>query len=401
LEKTIKELNKLCYIILLGSLISLQATCQERTTLEEKKRESLERIKLGKELLEKTREKRENSTFQVRLLNSEIKNRQDLINEYQKEIVDLERDISINESFIEENKNDLNALKSQYARIIRNYYKYIDKEEALMYILSSEDINQGYERIKYIKYLTGYRKSIFRQIEEQTDSLIKLNEYNQLLIMEKENAQSEIENESEQLYKSRRQKNRTIEELKQKESELISEIRTYEATRDRIEKEIRRLIEEERRRAEKLDLTTTLTPEERLISEEFYKNIGGLPWPTVQGVVTGEYGEHPHPVIPGIKVRSNGIDISTVQEMDVRAIFKGEVTVVSAILGANYTVIIKHGNYRSVYQNLVNVTVKPGDNVETKEVIGKVGVNVENESTLHFELWNGMDVVNPKNWLSK
>jgi septal ring factor EnvC (AmiA/AmiB activator) len=189
--------------------------------------------------------------------------------------------------------------------------------------------------------------------------------------------------------------------LKGKENQLLKEIRERENTQRKIENEIRRIILAEASKAKSANKVFELTPEEKLISENFLNNKGGLPWPTLQGIITGNFGEHAHPVIKGIKIRSNGIDINTVVNTDVRSVFKGEVTVVSAILGANYTVIIKHGDYRSVYQNIINVKVKPGDRVETKEIIGKVGANSNDESKLHFELWEGMSVINPEIWLSK
>ncbi len=161
------------------------------------------------------------------------------------------------------------------------------------------------------------------------------------------------------------------------------------------------MIEAEARKALEANRINSLTPEEKIIDGEFGNNKGGLPWPTEQGIITGEYGERAHPVLKGIKIRSNGIDLSTVKGAQVRAVFKGEVTKVIAILGANYTVIIKHGNYRTVYQNLVDVKVKLGDMVETMEYIGRLGLDDGEISKLHFELWNKMDAVNPETWLSK
>lgn len=374
---------------------------QKRSELEERKKRNLEKIKVTRQMLEKTKEKREYSLYQVNLLDRRIRERNELISNYKEEIVLLNQQQENIKEIVSRNEETLSNLKNQYAEIIRNSYRNIDDEYALMYILSSEDINQSYERIRYIKYLNNYRNNLYDDIRQKTDSLQLLQKRLDSLTNQRELALETIESENKNLYKDRRQKSRTISELRGKEEELIAEIKEREETQNRIENEIRRIIEEEARRAREENRVYALTPEEKIISDDFNKNKGGLPWPTLQGVVTGQYGEHPHPVIPGIKIRSNGIDLSTVENTEVRAIFKGEVTVVSAILGANYTVIIKHGNYRSVYQNLVNVSVKKGDKVETKEIIGTVGTNMDNETKLHFELWNGMDVVNPETWLSK
>ncbi len=381
--------------------LTLNLFSQNRSELEERKNRNLERIKVTRQMLEKTKEKREYSVYQVNLLDRRIKERSELINNYKEEIVLLNRQQENIQNIVGKNEKTLKNLKSQYAEIIRNSYRNIDDEYALMYILSSEDINQSYERIRYIKYINNYRNNLYNDIRQKTDSLQLLEKGLDSLKNERELALRTIESENKNLYKDRRQKSRTISELRGKEKELVAEIKEREETQNKIENEIRRIIEEEARRAREENRVYALTPEEQIISDDFNKNKGGLPWPTLQGIVTGQYGEHPHPVIPGIKIRSNGIDLSTVENTDVRAVFKGEVTVVSAILGANYTVIIKHGNYRSVYQNLVNVRVKKGDIVEKKEIIGTVGTNMDNETKLHFELWNGMDVVNPEAWLSK
>ena len=374
---------------------------QNKTELEEQRQKNLERLKLSRQLLERTRERKSNSVYEVNLLTRRIKERSSLIKNFESEIEMINSQLENIQERVNRNQQTLEILKRQYADIIHNSYRNIEDEYALMYILSSQDINQTYERIRYIKYLNDYRKNLFKEIEQKTDSLTTLQISLDSLKNEKVLALKTIERENINLYKDKRQKTKSIQQLKGKEDKLIAEIREREETQKKIENEIRRIIEEEARRARESNKVYALTPEEKIISDDFTKNRGGLPWPTIQGVVTGQYGEHPHPVIPGINVRSNGIDLSTVENTEVRAVFKGEVTVVSAILGANYTVILKHGNYRSVYQNLIKVKVKSGDMVNTKEIIGTVGTNMDNETKLHFELWNGMDVVDPERWLSK
>ena len=374
---------------------------QKKDDLENQKRTNLEQLKLSRELLESTRQERKSSLYQLNLLNRQIDVRNNLINTYQNEISLIQRDLQEIEETIRVNEGELTRLKDIYAKIIRNSYRNIEQDYFWMYVLSSEDINQGYERIRYIKYLNDYRRTVFDDITAKNDSLIILSKKLDLIQKDKVTALQRIEEENSQLYKDKRSKNEVVGKLKGRESELLKEIRERESTQRKIENEIRRIIEEESRKAKSANKIYELTPAEKIISEDFTKNKGGLPWPTLQGVITGYFGEHDHPVIRGIKVRSNGIDVTTVPNTEVRSVFKGEVTVVSAILGANYTVIIKHGNYRSVYQNVVNVKVKPGELIETKEKIGNVGTNSNNESKLHFELWSGMTVINPEIWLSK
>ncbi len=383
--------------------ILFQTKCfsQTRSELETRRKTNLKEIEVTRKILEKTREKRSYSLYQVNLLEKQIEKREELILLYEQEIAWISNQWEKAREKARENEQMLKKLREQYARIIRNSYKNIDDEYALMYILSSEDFNQSYERIRYIKYLNDYRKNLFDDIQDKTDSLYILQYSLDSLRFEKTQSIKSLQTEKDNLYKDRRLKNKTVNSLRIQEKELLAEIKEREKTQRNIENEIRRIIEEEARKAREANEIYALTPEEKLISDDFSKNKGGLPWPALQGIVTGKYGEHSHPVIPGIKIRSNGIDLSTVENTEVRAVFKGEVTVVSAILGANYTVIIKHGDYRTVYQNLVDVQVKRGDKVETKQIIGVVGTNMDKETKLHFELWKGMDVVDPEIWLSK
>jgi septal ring factor EnvC (AmiA/AmiB activator) len=374
---------------------------QNKKDLEQRKASNLEMLKLSRQLLESTRQKKKNSAYQVSLISKKIEYRNNLLNTYEDEVDFLESESKRLSGLIDQNQIVLEELRDQYAEIIRKTYRNLDEDFVMMYLLSSEDINQGYERIKYIKYINSYRQNLYSEISLRNDSLNELSREFDETRLELQQTMINLKRENDNLYKDRREKAQAIDLLKGRESEIINEIKEREEAQRKIEAEIRRIIEEEARRARAENRIYELTPEEKIISDDFFTNKGGLPWPTIQGIVTGKYGEHNHPVIPGIKVQSNGIDISTVPGTEVRSVFKGEVTVVSAILGANYTVIIKHGNYRTVYQNLINVRVKAGDAIETKEVIGTVGTNVDNETKLHFELWNQMNVIDPELWLSK
>lgn len=198
----------------------------------------------------------------------------------------------------------------------------------------------------------------------------------------------------------RNQKEIGIKELKAHESKLIKEIRDKQNIQKRLEREINLLIENEILKSKEAKLSV-LTPAERIISRDFARNIGGLPWPVNRGIITGQYGEHEHPVLKGIKIKSNGIDINTIEGEKALCIFDGEVTKIVAIMGANYTVIVKHGDFRTVYQNLINVSVKTGDSVKRGDSLGVIYTDSDNSTRLHFQIWQDKNNVNPVNWLSK
>jgi murein DD-endopeptidase MepM/ murein hydrolase activator NlpD len=145
-----------------------------------------------------------------------------------------------------------------------------------------------------------------------------------------------------------------------------------------------------------------LTPEQELVGNDFRRNKGKLPWPVEKGIVTTGFGDNEVPGLRGSSVSNNGIDINSESGTVVRAIFDGEVTKVFGILGANYTVLVRHGEFLSVYLNLVNVRVKTGDKVQTKQILGEAFTDDrEGIATMHFELWQEREILNPEEWLSK
>jgi septal ring factor EnvC (AmiA/AmiB activator) len=193
-----------------------------------------------------------------------------------------------------------------------------------------------------------------------------------------------------------------VDDLTRQEARLKREIEEKERIARELEARIREIIEEEARKLNSNNIYSALTPEQELVGNDFRRNKGNLPWPVDRGIVTVGYGDHEVPGLRGSSVKNNGVDISSAPGTQVRAIFEGEVTKVFAILGANYTVLIRHGEFLSVYQNLVNVRVKTGDKVLTKEVLGEAFLDEGNNlSTIHFEVWRERNILNPEEWLSK
>ena len=145
-----------------------------------------------------------------------------------------------------------------------------------------------------------------------------------------------------------------------------------------------------------------LTPEEKIVSDNFGSNVGKLPWPVQRGVIVSRFGKQPHPVISGVEIDNKGIDISTTTGSDARAVFDGEVRKVFSIPGTQNAVIIRHGEYLSVYTHIDKVYVSVGDKVKAKQAIGKIYTDdAENKTVLHLEIWKGSATLNPANWLAK
>jgi septal ring factor EnvC (AmiA/AmiB activator) len=375
--------------------------CQTSKDMDRKKQDNIQQLNYSKTLLEKTAQSKNLTLNQLNLIQNNIELRSAIIDNISEELVFLKSDISTNNAEIRKIEGKITAIKKDYANLIIGASRNLDNEYAMMYIFSSQDINQAYQRIKYLKYLAKYRMELAIKFTNEEENLKLINI--DLTSNRKKNEELLIERTKEliSLDKDKKQNILLIRSLQNRESELKREIQKRERIQAEIEKEIRKIIAEEAERAREARRSSLLTAEENIISTDFSKNIGRLPWPTEQGILTGKFGEQNHPIVKSIKIRSNGIDINTVPGAKVRSVFDGEVTKIIAILGANYTVIIKHGNYRTVYQNLVDVRIKAGDKVKTKTIIGTVFTDNDNVSKFHFEIWKDKDTQNPELWLSK
>ena len=143
-----------------------------------------------------------------------------------------------------------------------------------------------------------------------------------------------------------------------------------------------------------------MTPEARALANNFSANMGSLPWPVERGIVTGAFGKHPHPIVKNVIVDNPHVEISTAQGSAVRVVFEGEVSSVVPIPGANTMVLVRHGNYFTVYSNLIDVVVKSGDKLRIKDKIGTAFTDEEGKTMVQFGLWKDADIQNPEPWLA-
>ncbi len=190
-----------------------------------------------------------------------------------------------------------------------------------------------------------------------------------------------------------------VRTLNAKEKQLQKELEQKRQIAKRLERELNRIIEEERKKSS----VTALTPEQKLIGDNFLDNKGRLPWPVERGTITAHFGTHQHPILKYVTEKNDGIDITSSGKTKARSIFKGEVTAITAISGANMTVIVKHGKYLTVYNNLVNVKVRKGDNVVTKQELGDVFADPadNNSSTIKFMIYDQQKFLDPELWIAK
>lgn len=388
--------------ILVHLLFTIIVSGQSKEELQKQKQKAYDDIKLSRELMEKTSAQRSSSVKQLRLLQKGINARAGLISTLEAEVDLMNQSIQETELSIEQLTIDNKKNKEEYARLIYFAYRNHTEYEKIMYILAGATISQSYQRYKYLKYISAYR---IRKAHEIDSLIVELDlQKDQLNLFKNEKllALEEKEDEQKKLLGQRSRRKSMVSDLERRESELRKEISEKERIAKALESRIREIIEEEARKLNSSNIYAAMTPEQELVGKDFRKNRGKLPWPVEQGIVTVGFGKHEVPGLRGSSVQNNGIDITSSPGTQVRAVFEGQVTKVFAILGANYTVLIRHGEFLSVYQNLVNVRVKTGDKVLTKERLGEAFTDeADNVASVHFEVWQERTILNPEEWISK
>ncbi|HHB51750.1 MAG TPA: hypothetical protein ENK75_01705 [Saprospiraceae bacterium] len=369
-----------------------------KSQLQYQQRKIERKINYTKKLLNETKSRKRSSLNQLSLLNKQVKERKNLINSYNNEIKLIDNQVIFNKENINNLQKSLEELKKEYAELIYQSYKSRSHYDQWMFLFASKDFYQAMRRMRYLKEYNAYRRQKAQQIVA-TQQNLKL----EIGSLEKQKAERlglliNKENEAKELEKDKRQKQKTLAELQQKEKDLKKKLKKQNDEWNKLNKEIQRLIEEEINRKDKNNKKLPMSPAEVQLSKDFIANVGKLPWPTQRGSITSHYGKYSHPQLHVI-IDNKGVDFRCEQGAIIRSVFDG--TVVKVLKLPQYkAVLIKHGDYYTVYNKMNDVFVKAGDKVTTKQKIGAVWTDKESgESVLHFELRKQMYPQNPEKWL--
>ena len=400
--------------MLIGFSGSAWAQPSQRKKFESKKKNIEEEIAYTNRLLNETKKNKQLSVNQVVILNNKIQTREKLITDINGQVTDLYGQINTNQLTISELQQQLDQLKKEYATMIYQAYKNRNAYDRLMFIFAAKDFNQAYQRLRYFQQYSLYREEQFARIQKTQNQINNKVEELSEQKNEKLGLLKSKESEKEQLTREKQEKNETIAQLQQKEKDLRSRLKEKEKALKNLQAAIEKLVADEIRKAAEANKKKTgtsptkptnamsMTPEEKELSSTFSANQGKLPWPVEKGIISNTFGEHDHPVLKGIKTKNNGINILTSGGANVRAVFNGVVTGIMSIPNLNEVVIIRHGEYLTVYSNLESVAVKKGDKVKTKQMIGKIYTDPDESKTeLHFEIWAGKDLLDPGRWLAR
>jgi len=396
------------FTVLLMSVNVSHAQRSKRRVLEARKVQLKKDIVYINALLSNNERKEKNLLNDVRDLNTKIKKHDELIGTITLESEALVREISVNRKDIKALEKELKSLKEDYAAMIVKSYKSKSQQSRLMFLLSSDNFNQGYKRFQYMKQYTAFRKQQGEEISLKTIKLTQLNDTlkdkkkdKELLIKDKKSIQHKIEDQ-------KKQREVLIDKAQEKEDKYRKQIRGFEKKQAQISAQIDKIIREAIKKSNKGSVKGTkstgfkLTPENQKLASQFVANKGKLPWPVVKGYLTMRYGTQPHPVVKSTTIQSNGVRIATGKGAKARAVFNGTVLEIIVMSGNRKAVLLQHGNYISIYKNLASISVKKGDKLATKQTIGTVHTDkISGKTILWFVISKEVKTVNPAYWIHK
>ena len=419
MPKFILSLVFFCFAIQMWSQPESQ---QER--LEERKAKIQEEIREKEALLQSVKKREKSIVNQLIIQKDKIGLKEKLIQTTEKQTKLLNNDIYINQLKINQLNRDLEDLRKDYSEMIVKSYKSRSEQSRAMFILSSENFLQAYKRAQYMKQYASYRKMQGEEIKGKTSQLLVYNDKIGVQKSEKEKLIAENEKEKQELEKEKKEQEKIALQIKKDKGKIVAEIKKAQQETRNIDKQIDKLIRAAIAEANKKTAvanakanpkSTTaaktkatasatkivLTPEGQLIANNFKANKGRLPWPVEKGAVTLRYGDQPHPIYKTLIVHNSGLEITTDNGSNARAVFAGEVTNIIVISPVNKAVMVQHGDYFTVYQNLGKVFVNKGDKISAKQSLGQIRTNGDTGKTvLKFLILQNTIYNNPQSWLS-
>ncbi len=397
-------------LVLIFLVCSISAFAQQsRKELEDKRKKLLREIEMTSSMLRKTTENKEATLTRYVTLQKQISKRQQLIETLRAEVQYLLENMQRTTDVIIALTDDIDRLKNEYAKMARHAYRQRLSRSDWLFLFSAKSFNDAFRRWQYLRQYDRYRQKQTRLILETQQTLLDKIRMLEDRKTEKERLLDSESRQSEMLGLEMSAKNRLLEELKGDEARLARDLEKKRTAAAKLNSAIENIIKAEMERvkreersavAGKTNVSPSATPDFAVSSKEFQNNRGKLPWPVKNGVITGHFGRQQHPTIQSVEIVNNGIDIRTDEGAPVRAVFEGTVVGTQFIPGYDYMVIIKHGEYYTVYSNLEEVIVKNGEKVAVRQSIGTVSTDRKtNTSEVHFEIWKEKTRLNPQDWV--
>lgn len=399
----------LCLIV-----VSSQAEAQTKAQLERQKTNLEAEIKNLNRQLNSAKKNTRLTQQQLTALNKKINERTKLINNINSQMSLIDREIAHTQDSIHHMQTRIDSLKVEYSKTIRILYRQYANLDKAVLLFDTPEYNKAFLRTKYFKEYSRYRQRQANYISEREKELTTVNERLQRQKEEKSNLLTQERKNKDLLTQEQKQKQESVTASKQKEKNLSAQLSKKEQQKRDLDKQIQRLISEEVKKAASNATASTSKPKssgsssssstnpsapdaaETALSADFASNKGRFSWPVYYKKVLREYGRYTH--ASGGENMNNGIDLATAPGATVYAIFNGTVSRVFSTPNGNKGIIVRHGEYMTVYANLATVSVKQGSNISTKQALGTVAT-IDGQGEFSFQLWKGTSPQNPRNWL--
>ncbi len=387
-------------------LLSSTAYGQSKQQLEKDKAKVEQEIKNLNSQLSKAKKNSKSSQKQLNLLEDKIKQRTRLINNINGQLNIINVQMTQTQDSIAMMRSQVDSLKDEYARVVRVLYGERGNLDKLVLLLDTKSYNYSYLRTRYFRDYSRYRRrqaAFIRQKEEE------LHDVSLSLIQQQKEQTSLLAQQKKQrdeLNKEQKQRQKSLKDSKQQEKNLQAQISRKEKEKRQLQQQIQRIINEEIAKANKKSTQTasssggvgsTISTADVALSNDFVSNKGRLPWPVFYTKVSREYGRYTHS--SGGQNMNNGIDLVCKSGAAVQAVFGGIVSRVFTCPNGTRGVIVRHGDYMSVYANMGSVTVREGAKVTTKQNLGTVYTNEDGSAEFSFQLWHKTNSLNPRQWL--
>ena len=385
-------------VFALCSLFLVPAFGESVKDLQKKQKKLQQEIEQTNKMLKQTKKDETATLNKLELLGKNIQNQKQLIRTLDNEITALNREMNTLTNTRDSLQVVLEGYKNDYATMIRKSHFARVQQSPLLFLLSSDSFQQLARRARYLQEFAHFREQQVRRIEDTQAEIDIQNDLLQANKNDKQTALSSRKREQANLKRDERKQQNMLNQLKTKEKDLNKQLQQKQKKVNELNKKIDEMVRKEAEKASK----TTLTKDQQLIAGGFEANKGRLPWPVEKGMISGHFGKQQHPVYSQVIMDNKGIYLQTVAGAKARAVYKGEVTS-CFMVGGTYAVIVQHGNYRTVYSNLKSLSVKQGDKVETKQAIGTIFTDPEQDqkTELYFQIYKDRNILNPELWIAK
>ncbi|OUO49650.1 peptidase M24 [Parabacteroides sp. An277] len=381
--------------------------------LEKQRKEALAEVERINGLIDQTQATTKDYLRRLNLLSEQILSRKKVISLLGQEVEAINMEMREMSRQIRRLEGELEEKQQNYGKSVRSMYRRQASQDKLLFILSAENFAQSLRRLRYLREYAAWQKRQASEIvEKQTEITQKRNALTQTR-QEKQQLLAQQERERKQLQSEETNQQKEVKMLNKKKSQLQAQLREKQKQAQQLDRLIQEQIAREIAEANKKKAADkqrqadvkggyAMTKVEKALSDNFAANRGRLPYPVAGSyTIISRFGEQQHEQLKYVRTNNNGIDIQTAPGTDARAVFKGVVTRIFTVPGFNHSIIVRHGNYLTVYSNLSQVYVKTGDHVDTRQALGRIFSDPEesNATILHFQLWKEKTKLNPVPWL--